>query len=259
MRPDTAAAKYGRGVTIRINCWSGPRNLSTALMRSFAQRSDTRAVDEPLYGHYLATTDAPHPGRGELLEILETDAGTIVEQVILGPCDRPVLFMKQMVHHLTSGLELGFLDHCVNVLLIRDPSEVIASLVHQLPAPTMRDVGLERQVALFDDLRARGQEPPVIDSRQILLDPEHVLRQLCERVGLAWDESMLSWPAGPRPEDGPWAHYWYDNLQSSTGFQPYRARAPEVPESCHELRERCRILYEQLAELAIVAPPKEAS
>ena len=244
-------------MTIRINSWSGPRNISTALMRSFAQRADTRAVDEPLYGHYLATTGAPHPGREQLIQELETDATRVLKDLILGECDRPVLFMKQMVHHLTADLDLGFLDHCVNVLLIRDPAEVISSLVNQLPEPTMRDVGLERQARLFRELQDRGQEPPVIDAMQLLLDPEHVLRQLCDRIGLEWDPAMLSWPAGRRPEDGPWARYWYDNVERSTGFAPYRPKQIAVPESSRELLERCRRFYGELSEAAIPAPQAE--
>jgi hypothetical protein len=246
-------------MTVRINSWSGPRNVSTALMRSFAQRADTRVVDEPLYGHYLATTGAAHPGRDELIEELETDARTIVEDVILGPCDRPVLFMKQMVHHLTHDLDLGFLDRCVNVLLIRDPAEVIASLVNQLPQPAMRDVGLARQVELFRDLRRRGQDPPVIDARHLLADPEHVLGELCDRIGLGWDGAMLSWPPGPRPEDGPWARYWYENVQASTGFAPYRHRSTDVPDSCRGLLAECRALYEELSHAATRAPQPEVS
>ena len=241
-------------MTIRINSWSGPRNLSTALMRSFAQRADTRAVDEPLYGHYLLTTGAPHPGRDDLIQELETDPGKVTADLILGPCDRPVLFMKQMVHHLTPDLDLGFLDQCVNVLLIRDPAEVIASLVNQLPEPTMRDVGLERQAQLLGELHELGQEPPVIDARQLLLDPRYVLQELCERVGLAWDPAMLSWPAGRQPEDGPWARYWYDNVERSTGFAAYQPRDTSVPESAKELLDRCRTFYEELVAHAIVAP-----
>ena len=245
--------------TIRINSWSGPRNVSTALMRSFSQRSDTRVVDEPLYGHYLATTGAPHPGRDELVEILETDASAVIDEVVLGECDRPVLFLKQMVHHLTPELDLTFLDGCVNVMLIRDPAEVIASLVHQLPEPTTRDVGLDRQVELFRDLRERGQEPPVIDARELLLDPEHVLAELCRRVGIGWDPAMLSWEAGPRPEDGPWAKYWYDNVTDSTGFLPYRPRQAEVPPHCADLLAESRDYYDELIRFAIRAKKAEAS
>lgn len=245
-------------MTIRINSWSGPRNVSTALMRSFSQRSDTRVVDEPLYGHYLKVTRAPHPGRDELIELLETDLSSVVRDVILGPCDRPVLFLKQMVHHLTEGVDLSFLDGCVNVMLIRDPAEVIASLVNQLPQPSIRDVGLDRQVELFRDLRAGGQEPPVIDAGILLRDPEGVLRQLCERVGIVWEPSMLSWPAGPAPEDGPWARYWYDSVQDSTGFVAYRKKDVNVPEHCHGLLELSRRFYEELFEHALTTEAGEA-
>ena len=241
-------------LTTRINCWSGPRNVSTALMRSFSQRADTTAVDEPLYGHYLATTGAPHPGRDELLQVLETDARAVIEDVILGPCETEVLFMKQMVHHLTPDVDVGFLDQCVNVMLIRDPAEVISSLVNQLPEPTMRDVGMERQLELFRDLRDRGQEPPVLDARHLLLDPEGVLRQMCDHIGLGWDAGMLSWPPGSRPEDGPWDRYWYENVRKSTGFEPYRERDREVPASCSELLSRCRAYYDELSESAITSP-----
>jgi len=240
-------------MTVRINSWSGPRNLSTALMRSFAQRSDTRVVDEPLYGHYLAITGAPHPGRDELVEVLETDATRVVNDLILGPCDNDVLFLKQMVHHLTPDLDLAFLDECTNVFLIRDPAEVIASLVKQLPEPGMRDVGLARQVELFRDLRSRGQEPPVVDSRLLLHDPGGVLSALCVRIGLDWDAGMLSWPAGPQPEDGPWSRYWYDNVHRSTGFEPYRPGARAVPEHCQDLLEECRALYDEMLPNAIGA------
>lgn len=232
--------------------------MSTALMRSFAQRPDARVHDEPLYGYYLKTTRAPHPGLDELIEVLETDPNKVTRDVILGPTDHEVVFFKQMVHHLLPDLDLAFLDECVNVLLIRDPAEVIASLVNQLPQPTMRDVGLERQVRLFRDLRSRGQEPPILDARQLLLDPERVLKELCARVGIGWDPSMLSWPSGPQPEDGVWAKYWYDNLHTSTGFQPYRDRSREVPEHCQELLAECRAHYDELIPHAIVAVPAEA-
>jgi hypothetical protein len=222
-------------------------------MRSFAQRGDVHAVDEPLYGYYLLTTGAPHPGRDELIELLETDARTIIDDVILGPCEKPVLFLKQMVHHLTPDLDLSFLDRCANVLLIRDPTEVISSLVHQLPEPGMRDVGLQRQVELFRDLRARGQDPPVLDAREVLIDPADVLSQLCERLGISWDPAMLSWPPGPHPADGVWARHWYDSLQRSTGFEPYRSKHRRVPDELGGLLAECRALYEELTPFAIRA------
>lgn len=240
-------------MTVRINCWSGPRNVSTALMRSFSQRPDTRVFDEPLYGNYLVKTGAPHPGRDRLVEVLETDAALVVDEVILGPHETDVVFFKQMVHHLLDDLDLGFLDGCLNILLVRDPAEVIASLVHQLPEPTMRDVGMQRQVELMRDLQDRGQKPPVLDARELLLDPEGVLRELCKRLGIEWYESMLSWAPGPHPEDGAWAPHWYESLYRSTGFAPYKPSDKVVPDECLPLLEECRVLYEELKRSAIVS------
>lgn len=248
-----------KDATLRVNSWSGPRNISTALMRSFSQRRDTHVIDEPLYGHYLKLTDTAHPGHQELLAELETDAATAIRDVILGPSERPVLFLKQMVHHLTPDVDLGFLSKCVNVLLIRDPGEVIASLVHQLPDPTLRDVGLERQVELWAELQRLGQDPPVLDARLLLLDPEGVLATLCERIDISWDPAMLSWPAGVRPEDGPWGTYWYANVWRSTGFAPYEAKQVDVPDHCRDLLAECRKYYEQLLEHAITSEKGEVT
>jgi hypothetical protein len=239
---------------LRINCWSGPRNVSTALMYAFRERADTRVVDEPLYGAYLATSGAEHPHRDEVVARTETDADTVIDEVILGEVDRPVLFLKQMASHLTDAVDRRFLDAGPNALLIRDPAEVIASLVNQIPHPTLENVALAAQVELLHDLQRRGQDPPVIDARELLTDPPAVLTELCRRLGIPWDPAMLSWPAGPKPEDGVWAPWWYDNVHRSTGFAPYRPGDGTVPDHCRELLATCRPLYDELYELAIRAP-----
>lgn len=238
--------------TMRINVWSGPRNVSTALMYAFAQRSDTRVVDEPLYGHYLRVSGAPHPGAEEVMAHMCTDAETVIREVILGPCDRPILFLKQMAHHL-QGVDRGFLAQTVNVLLIRDPVEMLPSLAENLAEPTLRDTGLAIQSELYHELRALGQDPPVLDARQLLLDPRRVLSVLCQRLGIPFEEAMLTWPAGPRPEDGIWAQYWYHNVHRSTGFLPYRAKKTPFPERLRPLLEECRPHYDMLAAVAIRA------
>lgn len=236
---------------MRLNLWCGPRNVSTALMYSFRQRADTRVVDEPLYGHYLATSDAVHPGAADVIAAMETDIDTVLDRVVLGPVDRPVLVMKQMTHHLIPSVPLDFLDRCVNVLVVRDPVEVLTTIVRQLPEPTMRDIGIARQVELDADLRARGQDPAVLDARFLLEDPEGVLRALCDHVGLPWDPGMLSWPPGPKPEDGVWATHWYDNAHASTGFVPYRPKAEPVPEHVRALADEAAVLYAGLHARAI--------
>ena len=226
----------------RICLWSGPRNVSTALMYSFAQRGDTRVVDEPLYAHYLRVSGAPHPGREAVLAAQESDGDKVVRDVILGPSDRPVLFMKQMAHHLVA-LDLSFVDRTTNVILIRDPRQMLPSLQNQVPDPTVTDTGLRSQSDLLRDLRRRGQEPPVLDSRELLLDPRSVLGKLCERLGVAFDEAMLGWEAGARLEDGVWAPHWYHNIHRSTGFQPYVAKTEPFPDELEELLTECLLLY----------------
>ncbi len=184
---------------LRINLWSGPRNVSTALMYSFAQRGDTRVVDEPLYAHYLRVSGADHPGRDDVLRSLDQDGARVVSEVILGPCDREVIFFKQMAHHLVE-LDRSFLGRCANVLLTRDPRDMVPSLVAHLREATLRDTGYATLVELYGELRAIGQEPPVLDARELLTDPRSVLGELCRRLGLPFEEAMLR--LGARPEAG---------------------------------------------------------
>lgn len=239
-------------MTIRINVWSGPRNVSTALMYSFAQRGDTRVVDEPLYGHYLRVSHAPHPGAAAVMAHMRTDAAQVIDEVILGPCDRPVLFLKQMAHHLVE-LDRGFLGQTVNVLLIRDPVQMLPSLAKNLGAPTLRDTGLALQSELYHHLRGLGQSPPVLDAKEVLLNPRQVLGDLCTAIGIAFDDAMLRWQAGPRPEDGIWARYWYDAVHRSTGFQPYTEKCEPFPAALEPLLAECQPHYEELARHAIRA------
>ncbi len=238
---------------LRINLWSGPRNVSTALMYSFRQRVDTRVVDEPLYAHYLSTIRdrSDHPGTAEVLASMSADAGEVSKRVIFGLGDRPVLFCKQMAHHLVPGVPRRVLTDAANVLLIRDPYEVLVTIVDQLPNPTMRDIGIARQAELFDELHSIGQRPAVVDARLLLLDPGGVLRELCERLDLAFDPAMLSWPAGPKPEDGVWAPHWYRNAHASTGFAPYMPKTTPLPDHLSSLATSARDSYERLLPHAL--------
>jgi hypothetical protein len=229
----------------RVHVWSGPRNVSTALMYSFAQRADTTALDEPLYAHHLARTGLPHPGRDDVLAAQDRDGARVVREVLLGPCATPVLFAKQMAHH-AEGLDWGFLDAGVSALLVRHPREMLPSLAKVTPSPSLDDTGLPTQARLFAHLRARGQDPAVVDARLLLEDPPGVLERLCARLGLAFDEAMLSWPAGPKDCDGVWAPHWYAGVHRSTGFQPYRPKAEPVPDALLPLLDECLPLYDDL-------------
>ena len=243
--------------TLRIHLWSGPRNVSTALMYSFAQRSDTRVVDEPLYAHYLRVSGALHPGRDEVLAAQDADGERVVREVLEAPSDRLVVFFKQMAHHLVD-LDRAFLRRAANVLLTRDPLDMLPSLSVQIPRPTLRDTGYAAQAVLLDELLAAGQDPPVLDARELLLDPEGVLTQLCARLGLAFDPAMLHWPAGPRPEDGVWAKHWYEAVHKSTGFEPYRPKSAPFPERLRPLLDECAPHYAKLAARALKVRPASA-
>lgn len=242
--------------TKRICLWSGPRNVSTALMYAFAQRSDTQAIDEPLYAHYLHTKygaqalKSTHPGTAEVMASMSLDGAQVIEQVILGPCEKPVLFMKQMAHHLIN-IDLGFLQHTCNVLLIRDPREMLPSLAKVIGTPTLADTGLKTQYDLLNDLRAAGQFPPILDARLLLENPSNVLSQLCERLGLQFERSMLSWKVGGNPADGVWAQYWYQNVHRSTGFAPYRPKSEPFPAELEAVFAVCLKYYNALREEAI--------
>ncbi len=238
--------------TLRINLWSGPRNVSTALMYAFAQRPDTRVVDEPLYGHYLRISGAVHPGGDEILATMDTDGERVVREVLLGPCDRPVLFIKNMGHHLID-LDWRFLEEVTTVFLIRDPKEMLPSLINQVPEPTIDDAALKRQAEIFSHLYDLGHAPTVLDSRELLLNPRGVLEQLCRDLGLAFEAGMLHWEAGPRPEDGVWARHWYHAVHQSTGFAPYRPKTKPFPEFLKPLLAECKPYYDYLYARALKA------
>ncbi|MCG8322083.1 MAG: sulfotransferase family protein [Cytophagales bacterium] len=236
----------------RICVWSGPRNISTALMYSFANRTDTRVIDEPFYAHYLNSTGVTHPGREEVLASQEIDAGKVIDQVVLKDYDEPILFIKNMAHHLTE-MRTDFLDKLINVFLIRDPEEVITSLIKNLPEPVMRDTGFKMEYEIFESLQAKGLKPLVIDAHELLKDPEKILKAFCQKVDISFEWQMLSWNKGPRPEDGVWAKYWYENVHNSTGFAPYCPKNRLVPPALNGLLESCQHYYDLLYREAIKA------
>jgi hypothetical protein len=234
---------------VRVAVWSGPRNLSTALMRAWENRGDCVVVDEPLYAAHLARTGLDHPGREDVLASQPTDPAVAVAR-LLGPLPdgARVQYVKHMSHHLPDGADLGWTGGFRNVLLVRDPAEVVASYVRSRAACEPADIGLLQQVRLLD---AWTDTPPVIDAADFLRDPERHLRWLCDWLGIAFTDRMLHWPAGPRDSDGVWAPHWYAAVQRSTGFEPWRAR--EVTLSPHDASvvEACRPAYEQLRDLRL--------
>jgi hypothetical protein len=240
-------------MSLKLSMWSGPRNVSTALMYSFRQRSDTEVFDEPLYGHYLKISGADHPGKAEVIAAMDTNGERVVREVLLEGSDKPVRFYKNMAHHLL-GLDKTFLSHLTNILLTRDPRDMLPSLSQQLHSPVLRDTGLKEQVEILEVILQSGQTPIVIDSRELLLNPKAVLQETCNRLGLPFEEAMLSWPAGKKSEDGVWAKHWYHNVHHSTTFGSYEAKQEPFPKHLGALLEDCSPFYEKLYSYAIKAP-----
>jgi hypothetical protein len=239
------------GEVVRLAVWSGPRNISTALMRSWENRSDSVVVDEPFYAHFLATTGIDHPGRDEVLAVGETD-WRVVARALTGPVAPGVrvFYQKQMAHHLTDEMDdFGWLAALSNVLLIRDPAEVVASYIKSRATVAPDDIGLWRQLSLYDEIAALAAPPRVIDSADFLRDPGRYLEALCADHGLPFEEAMLSWPPGPRATDGVWAPYWYDAVQKSTGFEPYRPRETQLAGEPADVAAACRHPYDRLHAL----------
>ena len=237
--------------TIKINLWSGPRNISTALMYSFAQRKDTTVFDEPLYAFYLANSKAKeyHPGADEILAEMENDGDKVVE-MMEGKHSTKVVFFKHMTHHLLD-LDRSFMKNMIHVFLTRDPKEMLPSYLEQVDRPNIDDVGYAAHIDLMKYLKTIDKDIIVLDGKNILLNPKKVLNELCERIGIPFDENMLLWEAGARPEDGCWAKYWYKNVHRSKGFGVYKPKTAPFPNQLDSLLAECRPYYEELSALAI--------
>ena len=235
---------------IRICMWSGPRNISTAMMRSFENRSDCAVSDEPFYAAYLAETGLDHPMRDEVLASQPTDWRAVATH-LAGPAPggAKVWYQKHMTHHMLDGFGLDWADGAVNAFLIRDPARVLASYVVKRGEVTLADIGVERQRELFEREADRlGAPPPVVEGRDVLADPAATLGRLCAALGVAFDPAMLAWPAGPRDSDGVWAPAWYDAVERSTGFgpPPDETAPPALTDDLRRIAEAARPHYERL-------------
>ena len=236
-------------MTLRINCWSGPRNISTALMYSFRERVDTTVVDEPFYAHYLRVSGRKHPGYQEVLNSQDQYSEQVIENVIQSEYTTPVVFFKQMCHHLVE-IDLSFLNNCSNILLIREPSLVIRSHAKNVPDLKVSDIGLDVQNSLLNRIIESGAVPVVVDSTNLLMNPKAILKELCQHLGIAFDASMLSWESGPKPEDGVWARHWYKNTHESSAFSNKESSRDPMPEKFLPVLEEATVLYDNLKKYA---------
>ena len=236
-------------MSLRIAMWSGPRNLSTAMMRSFGSRSDTFVSDEPFYGCFLKDSGADHPMREEVIAAMDCDWQSVMHS-LRGPTPdgSPCWYQKHMWHHMVGPIGYGDFEGFTHAFLIREPERMIASYLHKRETAAFEDFGLERQAEFFEREADRlGKEPPVVDARDVLANPEAVLTKLCEALGIPWDKAMLAWAPGPRPTDGPWAPHWYATVEASSGFGPPETSPVALPDDARRLADCCQPYYDRLA------------
>lgn len=228
---------------VRIAMWSGPRTVSTALMRSWENRPDTMVVDEPLYAFYLDRTGIDHPGREQVIASQPTSWQAVLQELTTAPlpAGATVCYAKHMTHHLLPEVDWDALAPLRHAFLIRDPRELLASYARVRATPTLDDLGIWQQAEIFD--RFGG---PVIDARDLLERPEAILRSLCSALGVPFCAAMLRWPAGPRDSDGVWAPYWYESVWRSTGFGRHRPPDAALPDGLAALAEQCQPFYQRL-------------
>ncbi|WP_247710110.1 sulfotransferase [Qipengyuania xiapuensis] len=242
-------------MTIRIAMWSGPRNISTAMMRSFGSRADCAVSDEPFYGAFLKATGEPHPLARETIESMECDWHTVLRQQSGdAPSGEPVWYQKHMPHHMVGPVSIAAFGDHLHAFLIRAPERVVASYRKKNELRRAEMLGFAQMRSYFDfECERSGTVPPVVDSDDILADPEGVLTRLCEALGIEWDPAMLAWEEGPHPEDGVWGTHWYDRVNASTGFGEPPGDLPELEGEYLQVAEECRDDYEALARYRISA------
>lgn len=228
--------------------WSGPRNVSTAMMRAWGSRADTAVTDEPLYAHYLEVTGLPHPARELTLARHDADWRRVTDW-LSGPVPggRAVWYQKHMTHHLTADVGRDWLDALTHAFLIREPAAMLVSLTEFIPEPRLADTGLPQQLELFERVSAERGRPPVIDGDDVLRDPRAALSALCGALGVPFDDAMLAWEPGLRDTDGAWAGAWYDKVAATSGFSPPRDESVEVPARLRGLYSECAAIHHELA------------
>ena len=234
-------------MTLRIAMWSGPRNISTAMMRSWENRSDTQVVDEPFYAFYLNKTRSPHPCFEEILQSQSDNYSQVVSELTKATCNSNIQYQKQMTHHMLEGIDLTWSKQLQHCFLIRDPAQVVNSYTNSRGVCSVEDIGIKRQFELYQDIsQISGQDIPIIDSNDVLKDPERILRLLCERLELPFMPAMLNWPQGSRTSDGVWAKHWYKSVDSSSGFAPYSAKHLKLTDEQLSVVSQVQPFYEQL-------------
>lgn len=236
-----------------IAMWSGPRNISTAMMRSWGSRADTAVIDEPFYAHYLQQTQYDHPDADKVIATYETDWRKVVTQLIGEiPHNKSIYYQKHMTHHMLDHIDKSWMSEVTNCFLIRDPRRMILSFEKVIPNPKADQMGLSQQVDIFQYVREMtGEIPIVISAKDVLTNPRETLSKLCDALDVPYDDAMLSWEAGQHESEGIWGKHWYKSLEKSTGFMPHQEDDRPVPEHLQPLLDECQRMYDQMAPYCI--------
>jgi hypothetical protein len=232
--------------------WSGPRNISTAMMYAFGNRSDCQAVDEPFYGFALKTSGVDHPMRDDVIASMQTDWDQVVASCLEPSPTKPLVYQKHMTHHMLEGFDRAFVTRLTNAFLIRRPDKVLASYVQKWADVDLDAIGFVQQAQIFDLVADHlGHAPPVIDADDVLADPRGVLTALCSACSITFDDAMLRWPRGPKPFDGVWAPHWYSAVWASEGFGAPSTKVVTLPDALQRIADQARPFYECLKAHAL--------
>jgi hypothetical protein len=233
---------------VKIAMWSGPRNLSTAMMYAFAQRDDCAVWDEPFYAAYLAETGLDHPMRDEILAAGLTDPEAVIARCTgPNPGGKPLFYQKHMTQHMIPGIDRDWIHDCTNVFLIRHPARVVASYAAKRENPVLDDIGFRQQAELFDMIcQSTGKAPPVIDSHDIRANPKASLQRLCAEINIPFQDVMLTWSKGGNPADGVWASHWYGAVQASGGFANPEGALPKIEGELQDVSDAAMVYYEKM-------------
>lgn len=235
---------------VRIAMWSGPRNISTAMMRSFGNRPDCTVVDEPFYGYYLKATGSMHPGREEIIASMDCDWRCVARTMTEGAVPTPVQYQKQLTHQMLHEVDLSFSDALINCFLVREPARMIVSYAKVRPEFALHELGLPQQLAIYRYVAARAARAPlVVDAVEVLSDPGTALGRICAHAGIPFRQEMLRWPPGRRDTDGVWAPHWYAAVEASTGFEPPPVGEIEVPARYRGLLDEANGIYAEMRAL----------
>lgn len=242
----------GGSMTLRIAMWSGPRNISTAMMRSWENRADTSVIDEPFYAYYLAQTQSPHPMFEQVLASQSQDYQTVAELMSKGHCESEVQYQKHMTQHMLNN-DFSWAKDIKHCFLIREPAEVVQSYTKSRGVCSAEDIGILRQLEIYQILtELTGQDMPIIDSNDVLQNPRGLLSALCDVLRLPFSDNMLSWPPGPRDSDGIWASHWYASVEQSRGFAAYQAKTLALNAQQQGVVEQVRPAFEQLYKQRLI-------